>query len=251
MDDDEFSRGSMHVRKRKAASNSHTLRADVSDMHYNSDANTQERDHTCALLQSDAHFHAEVDAEDNADLYGMYDYPNDNASASEPREHATTKDMILQEMHLGSVEHEEAQWLRTTYENVYNPTARTRALQALTSDAAATTAESMESAPSQTQTRVGHSDDASFRKLSESPWKFPANFGADVGATASFSAACEHVSASQERDHDEAARKSAPAAASACMLDSDFGSCLLTDPQQVGAKRSEAPSKCTVLYDFV
>ena len=53
------------------------------------------------------------------------------------------EEMILDEMHLGSAELDEARWLRKTYETVYNPAARSRALQALTGSDAKPTASPM------------------------------------------------------------------------------------------------------------
>jgi hypothetical protein len=176
-------------------------------------------------LQADMHYRSDADAEEDADhlmlggIYGHMNYAADGDAAAMSSHDVcgnATEEMILDEMNLGSAELDEARWLRKTYETVYNPAARSRALQALTGDS----------------------------KLRTSPLvtKLDYERGNDMSCTKSWQQGCG--------GGDAAWKQHTSLSAMAPMLDSDFGSYFLP-PQQPKSMWTEGPRKCTVMYDYV
>jgi len=73
---------------------------------------------------------------DNLMLGGIYGHMTEHNNAPSMISAADMRcpEMLIDDVHIGSAELEEARWLRRTYETVYNPAARQRALQALSGD---------------------------------------------------------------------------------------------------------------------
>mmetsp|Transcript_13065 Transcript_13065/g.32034 ORF Transcript_13065/g.32034 Transcript_13065/m.32034 type:complete len:534 (-) Transcript_13065:743-2344(-) len=185
-----------------------------------------------SVMQTEMHYRSDADEEVEhlmlGGIYGHMSHMGAEVNGSMDAGDMCGDEMLLDDVQMGTAELDEARWLRRTYETVYNPSARQRALQALTGDAAS------------------KAKAATTLDIDVKPEAAPLDTPPAEPAKTSWGQAGVSASASSEAFVKEAQ------SATAASCESEI-SCYLNpvQPKTVWDSNPGGARKCTVMYDFV